>query len=128
MTGTELWEKYKPHIEISLKFIKSILELKGYAFGEVLELSCDDYKMAIFDEKNKLTIVIEMALSEDHDANPGGVNFSLEISNSTTIINERKLYNYTPECWVDRNDEEAVKERWLEFIHPDWKEFLSLLL
>ena len=128
MTHEQINEAYKPRIIVLLTFLQSFLNERGYSFGEPEDVGCDDYKYRIFDEKNKIGIDVEICLSEDFGDDPGGVNFALNVEGIKGEILSIRPYNYTPQCWVDRNDDEAVKERWHGFANLDWKNDLAKLI
>jgi len=69
-----------------------------------------------------------IAESEYWDGERGGVNFMLDIvAVGGRIVGGLTPHNYTPECWVPRRDNEAVKDRFQIMENTDPHDVVPLI-
>ena len=59
-----------------------------------------------------IDIRFDICESEEYDGTENGVNFSVDITTvGGEIIGGMTPFNYTDDCWVSRDDEGAIEER-----------------
>lgn len=62
-----------------------------------------------------LTVSLSIEESFEHDGLFGGINFSLEFAGETEYVRVCP-FNFTPEVWVDMNDDVAIDQRFAEVV------------
>jgi len=132
MTPEAIKDKYEPRILAVLTRIAETLREAGYAVDDPIDLSCDQYWWSLLvhgdNEENGIDISFKICESDQYDGEEGGVNFSLDIVEfGGRVLGGLCPYNYTPHCWVDRNDEEAVEERFAIFEQADPADIVPIL-
>lgn len=68
------------------------------------------------DDEDGVEVSITVLESEQCDGQENGLNFGLDVvSHGGRILGGLCPFNYTDRVWVDRDDSEAVEERWKVF-------------
>ena len=116
MRPTEIKERYEERIEAILNGIRETVkeELPEANVSEIWDQSDDDFAWAIYIDgiSDPIDITFYIAESENWDGEVHGINFIIEgVSKGGHPVMGIIPYNYTDKVWVDRNDEEALEER-----------------
>lgn len=132
MTPEAIKDKYEPRILAVLTRIAETLREAGYTVDDPLDLSCDQYWWSLLvhgdGEEDSIDISFKICESEQYDGEEGGVNFMLDIVEwGGRILGGLTPFNYTPQCWVDGSDEEAVEERFAIFEKADPADIVPIL-
>jgi hypothetical protein len=121
MTPEQIKDYYNERIMGIMARIASVLQEDGHVVEGPHFMDGDDYWWTLLvhtdgdpdvvDEKD-IDIACKICESEEYDGEEGGINFALDIVEvGGRILGGLCPYNYSPQCWVDRNDVEAVEER-----------------
>lgn len=132
MTPEAIKEKYKPRILALLRRIAETLREAGRTVDDPIDLSCDEYWWSLLvhgdSDQECIDISFHICESEQYDGEEGGVNFMLDIVEmGGRVLGGLTPFNYSPQCWVDRNDEDAVEERFAIFEEADVAEIVPIL-
>lgn len=133
-----LAEQYGPKALALLGKVRNLVAEAGFEIlHEPADIGCDDYKWSLTirpagttDDDSMIDISIEIAESQeygDSDEHPYGINFGLDIVKwGGEILGGFTPFNYTPLCWVDAKDSEAIEQRWNILEGADLSEIPSL--
>lgn len=131
MTSEDIKDKYEQRILAVLTRIAETLREGGCTVDEPIDLSCDQYwwSLLVHGDSDEDTIDISFKICEsEEDGEQGGVNFALDIVEwGGRILGGLCPFNYSDRCWVDRNDEEAVEERFAIFEVADPADIVPIL-
>lgn len=124
--------EYEPLILDFLERIRKQLAEAGQICGPVDDLTGDEYQWGFILHRDPLpepeqigkwreqdiSFDLYIVESEPSDGTENGINFRLQCGSSAENASDVSymLYNYTEKVWVDIGDEEAVAERWREFV------------
>jgi len=119
-------EDYSERILDLLKEIRKLcIDYGLHCPDEPFDMSADDYVWALKvfrtedenDLDNLVDVTIEIAEAHVYGDEPAnGINFGLSIVEwGGRILGGYTPFNFTPECWVDAADDEAVADRWRVF-------------
>lgn len=121
-----LKERYEPRCLALLKQIAALCKEAGMYATEPVDMSADEYKwgMGVWaspaqgptEREVDVAITLEEAQEYGDDEVPMGMSWSLTATSyGGEIVGELRPYNFTPQCWVDGGDDEAVEARF-EFL------------
>jgi hypothetical protein len=137
MTPEQIKETYHDRIMAIMRRIASVIQNEGHVVegpdfwdgddcrwtllvhtsGESSEVSQDD-----------IDIAFKICESEEYDGTEGGVNFALDIVEvSGRIIGGLTPFNYSLECWVGRDDADAIEERFRILENADEADIPALI-
>lgn len=114
-------QTYKERILRCIKDVEQEALSRGLNTGGPYDLSDEEYKWSILvypgeEQEVGADVTITIAESVAHDGIETGINFMSDIVGyGGSIIGGIAPYNYTPEVWVDIDDDEAIEERWKIF-------------
>jgi len=120
---THAQEKYVPRMKAMLgQFVENAGAHGMKCPHGIRDLTDDNYAFSVElypeggADEDSVEVRISALESETADGEENGVNFMLETSGwQGMIIGGVCCYNYTPECWVNRYDEDAIALRWALF-------------
>lgn len=125
MEITDTYEAtYGPKIKKILEEVRAEALERGLLCDEPFDMTDEDVRWSALvqpagtteDEESGADVNITVAESEHWDGHEGGVNFILDVVGvGGQIIGGLAPYNYTDDCWVPREDEDAVERRWALF-------------
>ena len=117
----QIKDKYNDRIMAIMRRIASALKDDGHLIEGPDFWDGDDYRWTLLVHtdgeasevsQDDIDIAFKICESEEYDGSEGGVNFALDIVEvSGRIIGGLTPFNYSDRCWVDREDAEAVEER-----------------
>lgn len=110
MTPQEIKKKYEKRIIAILSKVKDALTASGHDVSDPYEMDSEYYRWDIVvdppEPVRAIAIFFEIA------TDPEGVNFAITASSyEGQIIGGLTPHNYTPECWVSMDDENAIESR-----------------
>ena len=127
----EIGELYKPKIMAILTEIHKEALSRGFTCDEPFEMTDEVYRFCMLlkppgmpgDAEDGVDVTIQIPESyvygdaapecKDAEDNRNGLNFALDLCEyGGTIVGGVTPYNYSPQCWVDISDLDAVKDRW----------------
>lgn len=125
MSPEEIQDKYADRVVAILSAISLEIQAEDptLVLGEVYDLGCDDYRWsfnvcgadqadAAEHEPQGVDVTFVICESERYEGEEKGVNFAVEIVGvQGEIVGGITPYNYTDQCWVSRDDADAVEER-----------------
>lgn len=125
MTPEQIEQKYAVRVVAILGAISSDVQAEDetLVIGETYDMHCDEYRwsfnvcradqeQAAEHEPQGVDVSFVICESEQYDGEENGVNFAVEIVGvGGQIVGGITPYNYTERCWVPRDDEDAVEER-----------------
>lgn len=121
MTPEQIKDRYQGRIMAVMGRIASALQGESYLVEGPHFMDGDSYSWSLLvhldgdiDEvaQDDIDITFKIAESEEYDGEIGGINFCLDIVEvGGRILGGLCPHNYSPQCWVDRTDAEAVEER-----------------
>lgn len=131
-----LKDKYEARITAYLDGVAKLFREQGWQAGPVLDLCADEYEWAVLvnpDPKADLkahprTIAIEFEIAESlqYDGTTYGVSFKIDLSGyGGFVIGGLAPYNYSDECWVPVDDEDAIETRFLICEQSDFTELFN---
>ena len=120
---------------------RTALVAAGFDCDDVEDSSCDQYEWALnlffgprnagTDEKWNNSIGIELTIMESafYDGEmEDGINFRVElVAMGGEIVGEFSPYNFTPQCWVDAKDNDAVERRFQLIEHVTADEVVGVI-
>ncbi len=121
MTDDELEARYEPKIKRLFRDIcDEALERGDYHCMGPDAIHNDEFQWRMVlvpadqePEDAGVDVAITIAESGPRGDEPGGVNFAMDVTSyQGEIVGGLVPYNYTPDVWVDRNDVDAVDNRW----------------
>lgn len=133
MTPAGIYRKYKGRIRKILRNIGKVLKEEGHKVEGPFDMTADHYQWSLIvdgDTNNQqgIDISFTIAESEEWDGEEGGVNFMLDVVEwGGRILGGLCPYNYSPQVWVDRNDPEAIEERFKIMEDADPYDILPLI-
>ena len=135
--------KYEPRILEHMNTIKNVLEHAGYAVSPPYDMHDEEFTWWMTVETKKedarerdeygqsqddVDICFEIAESLANDGSLDGINFILDITTvGGSMLGGLSPFNYTPEVWVDVNDEAAVEERFQIIEQADPEGIIELI-
>jgi len=114
-------ETYNPKIKTLLEQVRAEALERGFLCDEPCEMTDEEYKFCLLvqpagtpsDAEIGVDVSITTLESECNDGEENGLNFSLDVTGwGGTIIGGMTPFNYSSRVWVQRDDAEAVQERW----------------
>lgn len=129
--------KYRYGIKalILLSKIRDYLTANGYAVLSPYAMCDDTYQWSMTvlrvpepeHDRDKIDITVEIPEERDYEDPEGyGINFGMEITeHGGKFLGRFEPYNFTPECWVDARNLEAVAERWQLLENPELESILE---
>ncbi len=121
MTPEQIKDRYQDRILAVMNRIATVLQDEGYPTEGPHFMDGDSYSWNLIvhldadpDEvgQEDIDISFKVCESEQYDVEEGGINFALDIVEiGGRILGGLTPYNYSPKCWVDRTDAEAIEER-----------------
>lgn len=120
MTDTDYIETvYAPKMRDLLEQVRAEALSRGLECDEPSDLTDEDVRWYVLvrpkggPDESGVDVSLIACESKGYDGTEGGLNFSLDmVGYEGTIVGGFTPYNYTERCWVDREDPEAVAERW----------------
>lgn len=112
---------YNPKIQALLTQVREEALERGYQCDEPFEMSDDETRWTMlvmpagstYDDEDGVDVSITILESEHRDGEENGLNFGLDVvSYGGEIIGGMTPFNYSPQVWVERDNPEAVEERW----------------
>ena len=112
---------YNPKIKALLEQVRTEALERGYQCDEPGEMSDDETRWSVYvipagstyDDENGVDVTITILESEHRDGEENGLNFGLDVVGyQGEILGGMTPFNYTDRVWVQRDDEDAVEERW----------------
>lgn len=132
-----LQERFEQRILDYMEKIRATCnEVDDWLCDEPQNLNGDDFRwtMTVWttkqkDENHGYNIDIHIPEARQYgDDPPTGVNFAVDIVRiDGLIVGGLTPYNYTPQCWVDACDTEAVEERFTIIENADVNEIVALI-
>lgn len=115
-------DRYESRITAYLDRTAKLFREQGWAAGPVIDLCADEWEWAILvnpdptadltNDRRTIAIEFEIAESLQYDGETTGVSFKIDLSGmGGWVIGGLAPYNYTDECWVAIDDEDAVETR-----------------
>lgn len=123
-------DRYVDRILATLNEWREVLNTAGYHFDEPNELTDEEFEWWMSSPPKREGVDIEFVIAESlcHEGSVDGVTFRVDINRyEGAIIGGLAPYNYTPDCWVNVNDAEAVEERLMLVLDADPNEIVELL-
>lgn len=125
MTDTDpIDTTYRPKLRTLLEEVRAVAQSRGLECNEPCDMTDEDICWSVFvhpkgaPDESGVDVKVTACESQGYDGTEGGINFALEmVAYEGAIVGGFIPYNYTEQCWVDREDREAVKERWEVFTH-----------
>lgn len=116
----EIAKEYEPRILALLESMRGALqEEECLSVSEPSELG--DYRWSILVQRvgatqdlhnDDVDVSVQICESEEYDGSENGVNFAVDVVTvGGAILGGLTPYNYTDQCWVSRDDSDAVAER-----------------
>jgi hypothetical protein len=129
-------DKYEARITAYLTGVAKLFREQGWAAGPVMDLCADEWEWAIqvnpdpqADLKgDRRTIAIEFEIAESLQYGDGttGVSFRIDLNGmGGWVIGGLAPYNYTSDCWVPIDDEDAVETRFSIVENSDFTELFN---
>lgn len=128
--------EYGPKAMALLERIKALFVEQGYEVNGPFDMCADDFRWSMLvtapgmRQEKGMDLTVEIVEERSYDDAEGwGLNFGLDIVRyGGRLVGGLTPFNFTPECWVDSRDSEAVAVRWAYVGDCDAQEAVDLVL
>jgi hypothetical protein len=117
-------DTYQPKMREILESIRKEAVARGYLCDEPFDMTDECYRWSVLvrpggtpkDADVGVDVAIQIAESHAYGDGEAGLNFMLDmVEYGGLIVGGLAPYNYTSDCWVPVDDDEAVAYRWRIF-------------
>ena len=114
-------DTYNPKIQKLLEAVRAEALERGFICDEPFEMTDDCVRWSLLvqpagtasDAEEGVDVTITIPESEHYDGSENGLNFSLDVVHyGGEILGGMTPFNYSDRVWVQRDDADAVEERW----------------